>query len=140
MRSWMIPAAVLAALFGFSLWNADNVTGETERWRAQLLRADQLALSGDWDGARQALEESYQDWSGCQTYLHIVSQHGAVDDAESMYRRAAAFAATREITEFRAELADLRDQLRLLAEMEQCSLRNVLCVTGCLPEAYSALP
>ena len=31
-----------------------------------------------------------------------------VDDAEAMYRRALAFAATRELTEFRAEISDLR--------------------------------
>ena len=60
------------------------------------------------------------------TYLHIVTEHDAINDAEAMYRRALAFAATRESTEFRAELADLRDQLRLLAEMERFSIKNVL--------------
>ena len=43
-----------------------------------------------------------------------------------MYRRAMAFAAARESSELRAELADLRDQLRLLAEMERFSIKNVL--------------
>lgn len=57
----------------------------------------------------EVLTDSYTDWSGKQTYLHIVTEHDAVDDAEAMYRRAMAFAATRELTEFRAELADLRD-------------------------------
>ena len=49
-----------------------------------------------------------------------------VDDAEAMYRRALAFAATRELTEFRAEISDLRDQLRLLAETERLDIKNVL--------------
>ena len=49
-----------------------------------------------------------------------------MDDAEAMYRRAMAFAATRELTEFRAELSDLRDQLRLLAEVERLDVKNVL--------------
>ena len=61
-----------------------------------------------------------------QTYLHIVSHHDAVDDAEAMYRRAMAFAETQEITEFRAELSDLMDQLRLISEMEALNIRNVL--------------
>ena len=56
----------------------------------------------------------------------LVTEHDAVDDAEAMYRRAMAFAATRETTEFRAELADLRDQLRLLAEMERFNVKNIL--------------
>ena len=49
-----------------------------------------------------------------------------MDDAEAMYRRCAAFAAAEEPSEFRAELADLDDQLRLLAEMERFSIKNVL--------------
>ena len=31
-----------------------------------------------------------------------------------------------EAAEFKAELTDLRDQLRLLSEMEACSIRNIL--------------
>ena len=76
--------------------------------------------------AVEVLTESYADWSGRQTYLHIVTEHDAINDAEAMYRRALAFAATRESTEFRAELADLRDQLRLLAEMERFNIKNIL--------------
>ena len=57
---------------------------------------------------------------------HIVSEHEAVDDAETMYRRAMAFAAAREPNEFRAELSDLRDQLRLVAERERFTIKNIL--------------
>ena len=49
-----------------------------------------------------------------------------VDDAEAMYRRAIAFGETEELSEFHAELSDLRDQLRLIAEMEALNIRNVL--------------
>ena len=94
--------------------------------RTSCRQADALAHSGDWAAAAAALAESYADWSGSQTYLHIVTEHDAVDDAEAMYRRAMAFAAAREDSEFRAELADLTDQLRLLAEMETGSIRNIL--------------
>ena len=43
-----------------------------------------------------------------------------------MYRRAMAFAAAREPNEFRAELSDLRDQLRLVAERERFTIKNIL--------------
>jgi len=85
-----------------------------------------LALSGEWAEALDALWESYDDWSHSQTYLHIVSHHDAVDDAEAMYRRTIAFGETEELSEFHAELSDLRDQLRLIAEMEALNIRNVL--------------
>ena len=53
-------------------------------------------------------------------------EHDAVDGAEAMFRRAEAFAETEELSEFRAELADLTSQLRLLAEMERLSIKNIL--------------
>ena len=109
-RMLLPPIFVLAALLAFSLWNIRHMEEETDRWAEAL----------------DALWESYDDWSHSQTYLHIVSHHDAVDDAEAMYRRAIAFGETEELSEFHAELSDLRDQLRLIAEMEALNIRNVL--------------
>lgn len=126
MRGILPPLALLAGLLAFALWNGGQITGDAARWRAQLQQADALAQSEDWAGAVAALSESHGDWTERQTYLHIVSQHSAVDEVEAMYRRCQAFAAAQELSEFRAELAGLREQLRLLAEMERFSIRNIL--------------
>ena len=125
-KSLAVPLAVLGVILAFALWNSRCVTAETDHWREQLRQADILAQAGEWERAAAALSDSYGDWSARQTYLHIVAEHDAIDGAESMYRRAMAFAATEELSEFRAELADLRDQLRLLAEMKEFSIGNVL--------------
>lgn len=125
MKKW-IPPAVLAAILALSLWNATAMEACVARWRDQLQQADALVDAEDWPALEHLLVDSYQDWSAWQTYLHIVTEHDAVDDAESMYRRCMAFAAAREPSELRAETADLRDQLRLLAEMERLSWRNIL--------------
>lgn len=125
-RVMLAPISVLALLLFFSLWNSTVISHETQRWQGQLTQSAQLAAQEQWADAAQALQESYQDWSRHQVYLHIVLEHDAVDDAEAMYRRAAAFAAQKEPSEFQAETADLYDQLRLLAEMEQFSLKNIL--------------
>ena len=126
MKKLLPPLLVLGALLAFALWTSAAMEARTGRWQDQLRQADALAQSGDWAAAEAALAESYADWSGSQTYIHIVTEHDAVDDAEPMYRRSMAFAAAREDSEFRAELADLTDQLRLLAEMETGSIRNIL--------------
>ena len=118
--------AILTAILVLSLWNGAAMESRTSRWRDQIHRAGVMADAGDWLEAETALAKSYTDWSTCQTYLHIVMEHDAVDDAEAMYRRAMAFAAAEEPSEFRAEIADLSDQLRLLSEMEQCSIKNIL--------------
>ena len=125
-RDMLPPLAVLAVILAFAIWNSSAITQRTQRWRDQLQQAEALAASEKWQAAGNALSESYADWSGSQVYLHIVSEHDAVDDAEAMYRRAMAFALEQESSEFRAELADLQDQLRLLAEMERFSLKNIL--------------
>ena len=125
-KGLLIPTALLAAILAFCLWNSAAMAACTARWRAQLEEADRLAQAGDWEGAAAAIRRGYADWSAGQTWLHIVANHDAVDGAEAMYHRALAFAQSREDSELRAELADLRDQLRLLAEMEEFSLRNVL--------------
>ena len=126
MKKSMLPLGVLAAVLALSAWNGAAMSRLTDQLCRELSQCEALGRSEDWDGAAAALKECYQDWTHHQTYLHIVLEHDAVDGAEAMYRRAAAFAATEEITEFRAEAADLLSQLRLLAEMERCSIKNVL--------------
>lgn len=125
-KGLFIPAAVLAAVLTFCLWNSAAMASHTARWRDQLGEADRLARSGDWEGAAAAIEGSHADWTLHQTWLHCATGHDAVDGAEVMYRRALAFAESKEESELRAELADLREQLRRLAEMEEFSARNVL--------------
>ena len=121
-KALLVPIAILIAILVLSLWNGAAMESRTSRWRDQIHRAGVMADAGDWLEAETALAKSYT----CQTYLHIVMEHDAVDDAEAMYRRAMAFAAAEEPSEFRAEIADLSDQLRLLSEMEQCSIKNIL--------------
>ncbi|MCI2059183.1 MAG: DUF4363 family protein [Oscillibacter sp.] len=126
MKAFLPPILLLAAMLTFSLVNCAVIVGETDRWSQQLTQAEALAASDRWAEASSALRRSYRSWSAHQTWLHIVIKHESVDDAEAMYRRAAAFAAEREPSEFRAELADLRHQLSLVAEMERFSIKNIL--------------
>lgn len=126
MKYWLPPTAILAGLMLFCLWDANHMQQETLRWRDQLDQADQMAVAENWPDALEILEDSYQDWRSRWLYVHIVSRRDAADDAEAMYRRAMAFAKTEEISEFRAEISDLRDQMRVLADMESFSFHNIL--------------
>ena len=135
MRAYGISVGILAAILVFSLWNSSYMTASTVRWREQLQQADAQAQSEAWTEAVDTLAGSYDDWSESQTYLHIVARHDTVDDAEAMYRRALAFAATRELTEFRAEISDLRDQLRLLAETERLDMDGLFIAVGQTPQS-----
>lgn len=125
-KTYLLPLGMLAVILAFSLWSSYAMEVHTSRWREQLQRSDALAQAEDWPGATQTLVDGYQDWCGHQSFLHILTKHDYVDQAETMYNRAIAFAAAREPGEFRAELANLDAQLELLAEAERLNLRNVL--------------
>lgn len=125
MKHWLPPAAILIFLLAFCLWDAAHMQQETSRWCQQLQQADDLAQQENWAEALQILDSSHRDWRSCQIYVHSVSPREAVDDAEAMYHRAMAFAKTEEITEFRAELSDLQDQMRVLADLESFSYRSI---------------
>ena len=121
-----LSLSVLGALLAFCLWNSTAVTSQTDRWQAQLQQIEALAKAEDWAGASAALENSYADWLSRQTWLHIVSEHDIIGDADAMYHRAMAFADTEEPSEFRAEIADLSVQLYLLAETARFHIGNIL--------------
>lgn len=123
---YLPPAALLLALLALCLWNSRVMTAQTNTLDNQLRQVETQAESARWPAAKAALADSYADWSAHQTYLHIVTAHATVDDAEAMYRRAAAYAEAEALAEFRVVLADLRHQLRLLSEMERFSIKNVL--------------
>lgn len=120
------PISVLVLIFSFALWNNFNIQKNTARWSESLQQAVLSVQSENWTSAEAELNRSYEDWLNTQTYLHIVLEHDVIDDANAMFRRAFAFTASQDTQELQAELADLMDQLNLLAEMERLSLKNVL--------------
>jgi len=125
-RGYLLPLGLLAATLAFTLWNSAYISSETHRWHGQLETARALAQAEDWPAVSAVLETGYADWSSRQNWFHIVLPHNAIDDAEAMYHRCMAFAATQEPSEFQAEVSDLMTQLRLLAELEQLNIKNIL--------------
>ena len=126
MRFLLPPLLLLALLTGGTLYHAHTVEHLTEAWIASLETAASSALRDDWDSAAERLADYYAGWQSSRTYLRITVSHAVIDEAEAMYRRAMAFAETQELSEFHAELAGLRAQLRLLADAERFHAENIL--------------
>lgn len=126
LRPYLPASLFLLALLLFCLWAGGYGAHQADHWQDQVHQADTLAQSGDWDGAETALQESYQDWSAHQSILHILCTHDIMNDAEAMYHRGLAFAEAQEPSEFHAEMADLQDQLHVLAEWGRFRLHNIL--------------
>lgn len=126
MKPFLKPVFLLAAILTASILNCWMMQRETTRWQAQVQTVEAAAAEGNWGKADAALAGSYADWSARQTYLHIVAEHAAVDGADVLFRRCAAFLAEKDLSEFQAEAIGLCHQLQLLYEMEQFSIKNIL--------------
>ena len=126
MKSIWLPISVLALMAALSFWNGAAIGGYTEQWISGTERSEDAAAAGDWETAKAELDAVYEHWNTKQTYLHIVEFHGELDAAEASFQRALACADTKDETEFRCEIRELRSQFRLLAEIEEINIRNIL--------------
>ena len=126
MKALYLPLLLLSAMLAFALWTGRFVQQRTDHWIAMLELSDHLAVEERWEDAEDQIRHSYQDWRESQTFFHTILEHQELDESENLF--AAAFAACdqRDVPDFHTTLAQLYTQLRLLAETQQVSIKNVL--------------
>lgn len=126
MKYFWAPAAVLTLLLAASLWNAARIERDVAPWCETLTEASGAAARGEWDAAARLVRETRAAWEARREWLHIVVTHDELEAADTLFASAETYAAERDEAEFRAEAAKLIVQLRVVAETQQLSLRNVL--------------
>lgn len=126
MKNFYIPAGILLVILGFSLWSGRYVELRTDHWNALLEQADREGGLENWNSAREQMDRIYEDWQGSQTFFHIIMDHEELDHAEELF--AGVFAVCREEdgADFHQLLAQLMQQLDLLAETQQTNIKNIL--------------
>ena len=125
MKAMRIPIFVQAALLAFSVWNAVHLTRRCALWQQELAAADSAAIAGDTGEAAAALARLRALWQADQVYLHIVVSHEDINSAETLLCRAAVLCAIGG-EELRPALAELGASLRMVAETQQISVKNIL--------------
>ena len=126
MKALILPVLTLAALLALSLWTGSYVSCQTAAWSEDLAAADRLAQAEQWTQAEALLRAGYRRWESRQELFHMLMEHQELDQAEALFAQAGAALSQRDLPDFHAALAQLRLQLRLLAETQQLSLRNIL--------------
>ena len=126
MRALYISTALLAAMFLLTLANSHYVASQVDSWLDLLEQVDIAADNEDWDTVMSTAQQAYTSWSHCQFYFHTVIRHEELDQAESLFLQLLVVCDEQDAAEARLHLADLRSQLRLLAEMEALSIPNIL--------------
>lgn len=124
MRAFRIPIFVLLLLLLFSLYANVSLSRRCDEWAAQL---DDIQLLLDrQESPSGQLENLYASWQSQQGWLHILIHHDVLNDTEALLHRCITLASAGTLEELPPELAEMRVQFRLLAEMQHFSLKNVL--------------
>lgn len=126
MKYFAIPAVVLSMLLGVSLWNAATMEREAAPWYDALSEAQLRAEQADWKQARRIVFETQKAWDARRIYFHIVTAHDELESADALFAAAERFAEQHDAAEFSSCVAQLIIQLRIVAEMQQLTLRNIL--------------
>lgn len=126
MKYFWMPAAVLGLLLAASLWNAAAIRRDAAPWVETLAQAREAASREDWDAALRLVRRTRKTWEERRGWLHVVAAHDELEAADALFASAESFAEERDAAEFRAEVAELIAQLRVVTEMQQLTLRNVL--------------
>ena len=125
-RFFWIPFCLLLALFGATLLNAAVADGLVTDWCAELDKLQDTAQAEDWPAVHDSLAALHESWDKHTAYFHIVLQHDELNEVESLLARADSFAFEQDEAEFRACVAELQSQLRVLSEMQEISIPNIL--------------
>ena len=125
-KYFAVPVAVLALLLGLSLENARRVETDAATWLEAVDTATGSADREAWSAARNALQNAREAWEARKPWLHIVTAHDELEAADALFAEADSFAQERDMAEFRAAVAQLAVQLRIVSEMQQLTLRNIL--------------
>ena len=126
MKRLWIAAALLAAAVVLALWNSWYLKSYLTRVSDLLDHAEVLAEGGDWDGAQRLTQDAYSRWDQRSCYFYTVLRHADTDEVYTGFQEVQEYLSCQEAGEYSAANARLTAQLRLLWEMEQLTLQNLL--------------
>ena len=124
MKSAWLPCILLTSLFIICLWNSHMMSRYSQQLQQQLQTVKECLAQQQWEQAKQQLDEYTTLWEKRQLYLHIITEHEEIDQAEDLLVSLYAFIQYEELPESMSELAYLNNQLRLLAEMQEFNWGN----------------
>lgn len=92
----------------------------------QLEDCQWLALSGQWQQARQGAKQAETDWNSRQSLWQALDDHRPMEEIDALFGRLSAAAAAGEREEFAQNCAELSRRIRTMAEGRQLRWWNVL--------------
>ena len=126
MKQFWIALSMLAAFFCATLGNALYLRSLAGEVSALLVDAEARWLAEDTEDALSLTEEAEALWDSHAAYLHTTLRHSDIDTVHSCFRQTLALLRHEGEGEYAAANAVLLSALKLVAEQEQFTLKNIL--------------
>ncbi len=120
--SCFVLVSIFFASFATARWT-ENITNS---YIQRLEYAEKLSDKEHWQEAQQITQEVYQDWQNRSFPLYTLLRHSDLDKIMVCFQSVSQYVELQDKEPYTANNAQLIAQLRLLAEMEQLSLENIL--------------
>ena len=127
MRRLWISCLLILLLVGLAALHVSHLKTFTEDLIGQLESVESSIQRSNWSDAGSTLDRAFQRWEDEAFYLHTMLRHTDIDAILTSFKEAKAYLASREdIAECLAVTARLINQLELLLEAEQPTIKNLL--------------
>lgn len=125
LRLWSSIIALILifiACFGVAQWSESM----SEDYIKRLEYAKTLTESGDWETAKKITKEVEEGWKSQNFALYTLLRHDDLDRILLSFQSVEQYLDLQDEEPYHANNAQLITQLKLLAEMEQLNLENIL--------------
>lgn len=113
---------ILCACFSTATW----IQSTTLDYIHILEEAQSLAQEGEWKQASIRTQEVYDHWTEQSFRMYITLRHSDLDKIKLCFQSVSQYLEQEDQEPYMANNAQLITQLELLAEMEQCTIENIL--------------
>lgn len=122
-RIWF-GAALLAALLIFGIGCAAFMEDTHLAQAAQLDRAADLAMSGNWKAAGTVFSDAQSSWERNRSVIAGFSDHGPMDQIEGIFAQLEVFVKIQDTASFCSSCRYLASQLEALGKSHSFNLQN----------------
>ena len=126
MKVLVLPLGAIAVILAFSLWAGSYVQQQADTWEQLLDQAAAAVEEEDWPQASKLLSQAEEHWERSKTFLHTIIEHSELNEAEALFAAASEACFQQDAQEFRCQLTLLTTQLKVLAETQSVSIKNIL--------------
>jgi len=116
---------ILLALTGFSVFNCYYMEKITTELSADVTRAEELALSGEFDAAAAAVDGASRSWLRRCGYLYVIVRHEEIDQISGLFPEMSGILREHNAGEAGGAADKIRVKLTALRDMQRVTLSSV---------------